>query len=290
MSPIAQSVIFSGEVGQPIDFSGLHRSASWISNYDSDEDEESMVSSLVSFENGLEDRKKDGPCDRNFGVQQSKILSTNELKAPHAVLIRSMRRCERKMLPFFDSWELVDVVVTEHEMLFFAVEVIDEREIREDETIEKQKLGVRETMIAQHGGKGFLLSDVAIGRKIVGHTDISHITSIKIHQPSAMPSKVPDLDRNSDSTPLSEYWSQLENVCTHKDLNDRFTSVRAKQLKIEEECGQTIMLRFLCDLDLAERTNIQFESKRVEKNDLKSIMPLLWCHTMIRMIGPNNLE
>lgn len=290
----AQSVIISGEVGQPTNMTTLPRSSSWISNYGSDDDEQSKLSDLASFDGNIGNNVNDDMCYSNginpTGFDETAFVSNYQLKAPHAVLIRSMRRCERKMLPLFSSWEQVDVVMTQHEMVFFAVNEYDLSNRDEEEDTDGKMKAVREAMKARYGGKGLLLSDVIAGRKIVGHTDISQITSIKVRQPTEVSSNVTNVDKNKDHNPLKEYWTDLEDSSTLLPLQDRFTKSYVKLLKLHDGCGQTILLRFLCDLDLAENTGVEYRKKRVDKEDLKNTMPLLWCHTLARVIGPDHLD
>lgn len=40
--------------------------------------------------------------------------------APRARLIRSMKRCDRKVLPLLDKWAAVDIVMTKYEIVHFA--------------------------------------------------------------------------------------------------------------------------------------------------------------------------
>jgi len=290
LSSRAKSVIISGEVGVPTNSTTLTRSSSWISNYDSDEDEQSKLSDLVSFEGDSKNNILTSTEGYDFGLDGGENVMNYELKAPHAVLIRSMRRCERKMLPLFSSWEKVDVVITQHEIVFFAVNEYDYSTGDGNEDIEEKMNAVKEAMRARHGGKGLLLSDVIVGRKIVGHTDISHVTSIKVRQlTETLSNSINQGDENVSST-LNEYWNELEDSLPPAPLQERFTQSHVRHLKIHDGCGQTILLRFFCDLNLVENADVEYRDKRVHKKDLKNTMPLLWCHTLVRLLGPDRLD
>lgn len=78
-----------------------------------------------------------------------------------------MRRCDRKLIPVLDSWSAVDVVITQSELLYFATVDIDNEMEGQVTTVSK-------------GVKGLPLSQVAVGRKIVGRFMLSEITTVQV--------------------------------------------------------------------------------------------------------------
>lgn len=302
LSVSAQAVITSGIAGQPVNSKNtLRKSTSFVSNYGSDEDEMSLISSLDVFDNEFRQRGSDYEIsgylddeepDKGDDISMLRYsISSYDLKAPNSRLIRSMRRCERKVLPFSDSWELVDVAITQHEILFFAID----DDIHTSRATEEKKNAVQEAMTANHGGKGLLLSDIAAGRRIVGHTDVTRITSIKIqlHSPVEHLTEASSPENKASSTlTCNEYWNKSANPSEINDVyfQEHFDRMRTGHLKIQDEYDHIILLRFLCDLDMKEKTQSQNFSKKVIKDDLKTMMSLLWCHTLVRQLGTDQLN
>jgi len=84
---------------------------------------------------------RDDQCDDRFAF-------------PKARLLRRMRRCEVRLLPLINEWEIVDVVITKHELILFDVESTPE-DIDAIRTFTKS------------GGKQLQLWSIAKGRKVM---------------------------------------------------------------------------------------------------------------------------
>ena len=105
-----------------------------------------------------------------------------DLVAPNATLIRNMRRCDRKVLPFLDEWTAVDVVMTKYELVFFEVDD------NLAQTGDQKTRDIRDAIMATKGGKGLRLCDVAHSRKVVGHDEIDEIDYLQVERILARPS------------------------------------------------------------------------------------------------------
>jgi hypothetical protein len=68
---------------------------------------------------------------------------------PNIPLVRSMRRCDRKLLPTLDHWSVVDVVLTQYELVCFAAN--DDIDNIERSLITKE---CRDAIVTSKGGKG----------------------------------------------------------------------------------------------------------------------------------------
>jgi len=260
------------------------RAQSFISVYDSDSDESASA--------GFDTNRKLKVTNDNFQKEKGNHLSF-VINAPDSRLIRSMRRCAQKMPPMVNCWELVDIAITQHEILFFAVDD-NNSSTNYSKKMNLKVQGIRAEMTAKHGGKGLRLSDVALGRKIVGHTNISRIKSIKVGFRLPTDQSLPNYQKEStsaDNTVLGEYWAKSnDSLQDSTTVEDRFNHNGVNNLKIQSSYGQTIYLRFLCDLALAEKSDTPYTQKRVTKGDLNKMMPLLWCHTLVRLRSTDLLE
>ena len=139
---------------------------------------------------------------------------------PNARLIRSMHRCERRLPPMLSEWAVVDVVVTNAEIVYF--DSSDEVETAMAAATEgsalsilhKKKDIVRKAMEATKGGKGLRLRDVAIGRTVVGQLDLSDITAVKVERFPSAPGKdndekdQRDVEGGGGLKLKQEYWKR----------------------------------------------------------------------------------
>eukprot|EP00593_Proboscia_inermis_P002534 CAMPEP_0171294074 /NCGR_PEP_ID=MMETSP0816-20121228/2445_1 /TAXON_ID=420281 /ORGANISM="Proboscia inermis, Strain CCAP1064/1" /LENGTH=219 /DNA_ID=CAMNT_0011765521 /DNA_START=486 /DNA_END=1142 /DNA_ORIENTATION=- len=112
------------------------------------------------------------------------------IQHPDEILIRRMRRCERRLPPLLKEWLQVDAVLTKYEIVLLEVcDILNEnREGSSDENILRiiaeenpmrgtpsleQLNKAHKALVATHGGKGLRLRDVICGRKVVGHLLLS---------------------------------------------------------------------------------------------------------------------
>jgi hypothetical protein len=210
--------------------------------------------------------------------------------APFASLVRSMRRCDRKLIPFLSSWVSVDVVMTQFEIVYFeAVDHISS----DDENIRRHADTCRSALQATKGGKGLRLCDVALGRKVVGHLDLSHVTEVRVEQDSDVLSDVATLEMAAllfgDTEDMaSEYWfdSQASPLENHKyGRAVRWLMTHEERLRLTTEAG-TLYLRFYADLEYTETEMNDFCH---EMSTLKKEVAFQWAESVVRIVGPQQL-
>lgn len=213
--------------------------------------------------------------------------------APHARLLRSMRRCDRRLLPLLDKWTIVDVVITKWEIVYFDASDVDGTcgpEYTEEDI--KHIESVRQAVIATKGGKGLRLKDVALGRKVVGHLELFAVDSVQVERimPSESGDEVEDSSDGSKDVQV-EFWkansSSIGDVQTPRAA--RWSKVKQDRLRVHSEFG-TLLLRFYSDLEDSES-----HPERCA-NELESDGPLFkdnafqWCQTIARLCGVNQLK
>lgn len=227
-------------------------------------------------------------------------------------LIRSMRRCERQFLPLFDEWETVDVVMTRHEIVWFATTSEDESIWNEDkvEISESHKTSILDALTSTNGGNGLRLSDVAYGRNVLGSLKISDIDNIKLkrfvlksEEESAtvenntfmgsfavnIPHDLEHGDCIHNEIVEEEYWRpHAYNDNNNNEVGygvNRWDQMSEDRLIFHSTVNNcTLNLRFM--VDLANEKNVASKRhivKRVEGAGL-------WCPTIARLCGPQQLK
>jgi len=177
---------------------------------------------------------------------------------PDATLICSMRRCERILLPLLLEWAIVDIVLTEFELVYLDASAPEEMNAGGFNTL-MRKRQIRDNIIATNGGMRMRLRDVVVGRKIVGHVDLRLISSVKVlcHLAPLVAEKMTNDDENNRLDFQSEYWTPCKrewNAASANMLNEkRWRRVEENQLKITSPQGE-LYFRFFCDLESAEQT------------------------------------
>jgi hypothetical protein len=179
------------------------------------------------------------------------------LVEPDAPLTHQMRRCERRLLPLLSSWMLVDVIMTEFELVY--LDALDCDLEGKNPAIQQRRDAVKRALIATEGGSALLLRDVIIGRKIVGHVDLRCVDLVKVQRHLSIASAKP-VSANGDSKKLisEEYWKRQSELETNGDAaadpdlireinKKRWERVEEDQLQIYTRQG-TLQMRFLCDL------------------------------------------
>ncbi|KAL3801884.1 hypothetical protein ACHAW5_008670 [Stephanodiscus triporus] len=206
---------------------------------------------------------------------------------PKARLIRRMRRCQRRLLPFMDDWNVVDVVLTSHELVLFdVVDATDDLGLVSQDTI----------FSSTDGCKGLYLSEVAKGRKIVSQFNLDEIDFMDIEHRAPIPQEEIETDdvEATHNNNLLEYWqggkSQFEDYEVVA-MNRRWSHVPEDRLKIHFKYS-TLFLRFFVDLKEREHT-----SKASNNNDDIGLTVAdvgaeakLWCRTIARLRGASNLR
>eukprot|EP00542_Grammatophora_oceanica_P020144 CAMPEP_0194027918 /NCGR_PEP_ID=MMETSP0009_2-20130614/1952_1 /TAXON_ID=210454 /ORGANISM="Grammatophora oceanica, Strain CCMP 410" /LENGTH=1205 /DNA_ID=CAMNT_0038667123 /DNA_START=99 /DNA_END=3716 /DNA_ORIENTATION=+ len=199
---------------------------------------------------------------------------------PNAILTRSMRRCDYMLLPLFDEWRPMDVLMTQYEMVF--IEAIDL-----DGKADEEMQIVRKAIAARKGGKGLRLADVLKGRKVISHIDLTTIEQVHVeHFPPTTGNVKIEYAKNSM---LSEFWYlDRESALAHiHSRNTRWQSVDEQHLKIKSPQG-TFYLRFYGDLDTCESKMKATPPKEV--NDPFLIHALCWSRAIGRICGTRQLK
>ena len=195
---------------------------------------------------------------------------------PKARLIRRMRRCEMRLLPMGSEWNVVDVVVTSHELVLF------------DGTNPTVDLGLLPS--CTDGYKGWYLSDVAKGRKIVSQFTLDEIDFLDIEHRASIPrgeSEGDDVEATQNYS-LLEYWQGGNGSCEDYEvdaMNKRWSHVAEDRLKIHFKYS-TLFLRFMADLK-----EMEHRSKASNNADGSGLTvhvgaeAKVWCRTIARYVG-----
>ena len=241
------------------------------------------------------DKKQDK--EEHTGEDESMLMFAD----PNARLIRSMRRCERRLPPMLNEWAVVDVVITKYEIVYFDATDVDDlgplpsatTAATDVETLELQhkRDTVRQALIATKGGKGLRLRDVSLGRKVVGHLELSEITSVKVERFSPLPHKddegLPDVDlEDGYSMHQDEYWQKTKTPTAHRARQHRWKHAMEDRLKLVSTQGD-LYLRFFTDLDEWENNSTRVCNAG---SDIVKNQTLLWTQTIGRLCGTDQLQ
>ena len=205
-------------------------------------------------------------------------ISFDDFAYPKSRLIRRMRRCERRILPLLDEWMLVDVVITNHELIIFEVNKTDSTELLPE-------------CAATNGGKGLYVSDVARGRQISSTFNIEDIDFVDIEHRAAIiceDEEVEDVEAKRNFNLLESWQGGSCNDYEVDAMNKRWGKVDEDRLKIHFKYN-TLYLRFMTDLN-------EMESKKEALLDDPDLMhhvgtqTKVWCRTIARLRGATNLK
>jgi hypothetical protein len=209
--------------------------------------------------------------------------SWSPITEPDAMLIRAIRRCEQKLLPFMDDWVIADILLTENELIWFEV-------ASTDSVVASELMQAR-----SFGGYGMRVSDLCQGRIVAGRFALNDIRAIHIehHSPIQKESRMMDnqiqetsaLDENFQK----ELWEEefLHEKCL-LPIKERWDRVAYDSLSIQSSEG-TLLLRFLVDLRDGEVPM----SKTLLSQDRDSSGPIpmvtneasVWCDVIAKKIG-----
>ncbi len=185
----------------------------------------------------------------------------DEFSYPGARLIRRMRRCQRKMLPFLNEWMVVDAALTSHELILFEIPSV---ETLCNEDIESPE----ENIFGPNGGKGLRLKDIARGRKVLCKFELCDIDLVSIERRLALPTERDYSSVNDHSlNQPAEYYEAAE-------MNKRWGHVDEDRLKVHFPFG-TLYLRFVIDLK-------ELEGKGATDPTHTNRGSSLWCRTIAR--------
>jgi hypothetical protein len=293
LSVQAQSIILAGKLGKPVKSMGNLMD---------------LGSNLPALLEETDNDLLDSPQPRKklaitaFKIDAAKLALEENLHsnfiAPNARLVRSMRRCDRKMLPLLNEWACVDIVFTQFELVYFeALSFKDPSETTHQESSSLLALQ------ATNGGKGLRLQDVAYGRKVVGHFNLSDVTEIHVERSmplsNSSPIKECALLYDGDIESGSEFWaksskasvvSACEKLCGQQlSRNLRWAKVKEDRLKLVTLHG-TLILRYYSDLDNIE-SHLEESAKESElKGPLRKNIAFQWAQTITHHCGTSHLR
>lgn len=261
LDPTAQSVILSAQTGKSVRLNVSPTSAAVV--------EGSLAGSLQV------------PTKRPFfevieETQEELDENAIQFVAPDAPAVRKMRRCDKKLLPLFEMWTAVDVVLTKYEIVFLEAFDCDETSQSNDREDERMK-GIREAIVATNGGKGLRLRDLAYGRKVVGHQELDTIEFLIVERILPHDSHVEtEVGHQCNS---EEYWKLKTSTPEGDSRCLRWSRVNEDHLKIKTK-HDTLFLRFYSDLETSEHGG----------NTLFKNTTLQWCQTIGRFCGAAQLR
>ena len=325
LSPDAQSIILAGKVGKPVrarreskSFDGIHslgpvceesttslgmESVNEIPRKIASRQDFSMSNMGVSamqfgesqpelgrrasmarypeFEVGLED-------DDEFASQ---------FFAPNARLIRTMRRCDRKVIPMLDRWTVVDVVITKCEIVYFDASDVDDIDNNTNQSPHVRRMqDVRQAIIATKGGKGLRLRDVAFGRRVVGTQELQDIEAINVER--IMPHEHDAIEEAGHEPQAGEFWKDsahqqhaMETLDESEkpSRHNRWMRVKEDRLKVKT-LHDTLYLRFYSDLENCECNKDRVMNESEIEGELFKDNAFQWCQTIGRLVGAYKLK
>ena len=217
--------------------------------------------------------------------------ANSTLSFPNATLVRSMRRCERKLLPLLNKWTTVDVVITNHEMVYVDVHDAGDSELREDE-LAKCKAS-KEAVKATHGGKGLRLCDVTAGRRIVGHLSFNDVISVHVEREPAATSASTDDEENDVDIVVrehNEFWQPNTNTeSSFESKQKRWDKVNQDRLRLHTAHG-TMYLRFHSDLVDSELHPERVIEEVGDESPLHKDIAFQWAQTIVWNCGAGQLH
>jgi hypothetical protein len=206
---------------------------------------------------------------------------------PSARLVRSMRRCDRKLLPLLNNWMPVDVVITQLEIVYF--ELVDDQD--------DLRMSTLLALNATKGGNGLRLCDVAAGRKVVGHLDLSEVTEVHVERDMPL-EELALLDEmqqsNTADEPPTEYWQTASRHVSESDAarpprNIRWAKIKEDRLKLTSMHG-TLVLRYYSDLEDSETHPDRSAMENEEHGTLTKNIAFQWAQTIARFCGRDHLK
>jgi hypothetical protein len=203
--------------------------------------------------------------------------------APTARLVKSMRRCDKKLLPMQDKWTGVDVLITRFEIVYLSASDVDATELGDvvDDT--------RQALIATKGGKGLRLCDVAVGRQVLGILPLSDVDSVFVEREMPHLSIPGRTDGPSFETVQHEYWIPAEKG-DFVSRNSSWCSVKQDILKIHSVHGGTLKLRFYSDLEDSKAHSERWITENEAEGPIFKNNAFQWAQAIIRYCGPEQLR
>ena len=288
LTPEAQSIILSGKVGQSVR-SKIVGTAQYSSRDDSFHEHGREQSSELVFPSQL-NTTPEFEVITEEAVEDSEFLS--QFVAPNSRLLRSMRRCDKKLLPLLNTWTTVDVVMTKHEIVYFDVADIDCIDsITYPDPSMKRIQNVRQALIATKGGQGLRLRDVAFGRRVVGRQELSLVESVYVTRVLPHEEIRPDECAIRSDALDDEFWKPRESsLSPARDVRHiRWATLKEDRIKIQTK-HDTLYLRFYSDLDNMENNVDRVLNESETEGSIFKNNAYQWCQTIARLCGSEQLH
>lgn len=208
----------------------------------------------------------------------------DDFSYPSSRLIRRMRRCERRLLPFLDEWQVVDAVLTSHELVLFDVSEESGYDMSDPEI-----------NLATNGGKGLRLCDVAKGRNILSQFDLNDVDFVDIeHRLGTESDSNDDIERGNEQ--LLEFWQggndHINGYRLHR-MNVRWINVNEDRLKVHFKSGggTTLFMRFAVDLKEMEKRKLELHAEEDSPDQLSDVgrQAKVWCRSIAHLVGAMSL-
>jgi len=278
LAPEVQEIIVAGKLGMPCKAitSSIHREPS-CTNLAGLEDEAHFQSPL-EFEIDT------------MAVEMEQFDSISTFDFPNARLARSMRRCQKKLLPLFDTWVPVDVMFTKNEIVYVSV---TDQDCSENDL--KLKENGRLALAATHGGKGLRLCDVTAGRRVIGQLSLKDIVQVHVereHKHQGTVARSAEEAMAELNHGRVEFWQEKVEGDREEsaiDIQKRWDSVNQDCLKIETLHG-TLMLRFYSDLEDCEAHPERVIEEQKEDSALYKNIALQWAQTVVHKCSNDQLK
>ena len=276
LAPEVQEIIVAGKLGMPVKSCG------------------NLLALVPSSHSLSVEKNAGGPLEFEVDVAQMELdqfESVSQFEFPYARLVRSMRRCERKLLPLLDTWSPVDVILTKHEMVYIACDSTSA-----ESNIQQLKEAGRLALKATKGGKGLRLCDVTAGRRVIGQLSFSDILSLHVERKHC---KSGSTARSADEATAElthghvEFWQESfddDRTESPVDIQKRFESVNQDALKIKTIHGTILFLRFLSDLEDSEAHPERVADELDVNNPLYKDISLQWAQTIVRQCNVGQLH
>jgi len=270
LSADAQRLILSGKLGKPV----KHSTSIRVSQF-----------AGAIPENEIEDYQQtpDGYLfEIDAGAPDHSVVGMEGFHMPHARLVRSMRRCDRKLLPMLDKWSVVDVVMTRFDIVYFDAGGVDALDTSDS---------VREALIATNGGKGMRLCDIATGRRIVGRLSLEEIECATVEREVHVDGEKPEEDGPDVDATWIEWWMKPhEESSKPPNRAVRWNSIQEDRLCLHTANEGTLYLRFYSDLEDAENHPEHFQTGPDNDGAIFKNNSFQWVQTIGRFLGPEHLK
>ena len=297
----AQGIILAGKLGKPV------KSMANLMEHFEDESSNNVAVSVTEEEVQAvkKQTRKMTPSSRQKAAcefqidkvqleEESRQPNLSMLIAPNARVLRSMRRCDRRLLPLLSTWTTVDIVMTRFEIVYF-----DPLTSGDGEEEYAWKENTLLALKATKGGKGLRLCDVVAGRQIVGHLDLSEVSEVHVERDFPLPAEaISDLlarDSTTEEDLPKEYWCEdhhktpSKSCLAHPSRNARWAQIKEDRLKLVSMHG-TLYLRFFSDLEDAESSAERKTTESETSGPLTKNIALQWGQTVARLVGKDQLQ